>query len=70
MSETQVEKPGHVNLEMPILAPSKTLPQSSLRLDHQSKNTHRATHGSGRISGRGWPCLASVGGAALGPEGV
>jgi hypothetical protein len=44
--------------------------QSSQRLDHQPKNTHGVTHGAGDICGRGWPCWTSVGGEALGPEGV
>jgi hypothetical protein len=44
--------------------------QSSQGLDHQPKNTHGATHGSGCICGRGCPCWTSVGGEALGPESV
>jgi hypothetical protein len=39
-------------------------------LDHQAKSTHGGTHGSSSICGRGWPCWTSVGGVALGPEGV
>jgi hypothetical protein len=50
---------------------SQHLPlQSSKELDHQPKSTHGGTHGSSRICGRGWPLWTSVGGAALGPEGV
>jgi hypothetical protein len=45
-------------------------PWSSQGLDHQPKSTYGGTHGSGPICGRGWPCWTSVGGAALGPEGV
>ena len=45
-------------------------PQSSYELDHQSKTTHGRTHTSSDICDRGWPCWTSVGGAALGPEGV
>ena len=37
------------------------------QMDHQPKNTHGGTHGS---SCRRWPCWRSVGGTALGPEGV
>jgi hypothetical protein len=45
-------------------------PQKSQGLDHQPKIIHGGTHASGRICGRGWPCWTSVGGEALGPEGV
>ena len=45
-------------------------PWSSLGLDHQPKNTHGATHGADHICGRRCPCGTSVGGEALGPEGV
>jgi hypothetical protein len=45
-------------------------PWSSGYLDHQPKSTHEGTQGSGRIYGRGWPNLTSVGGVALGPEVV
>ena len=41
-------------------------PRSSWGLDHQPKNTH----GPGHLCGREWPCWTSVGGEALGPEGV
>jgi hypothetical protein len=44
--------------------------QSSWGLDQQPKNTHGVTCGAGHICDRGWPCWTSVGGAALGPEGV
>jgi hypothetical protein len=43
------------------------------RLGHNSKDRlclHGATHGAGHICGRGRPCWTSVGGEALGPEGV
>jgi hypothetical protein len=43
---------------------------SHLRLNHQPKNTHEVTHATGHICGREWPCWTSVGGEALGPEGV
>ena len=49
---------------------ARPLTQSSRGLDHQPKSIHEWTHGSGRICGRGWPCELSVGGVALGPEGV
>ena len=39
-------------------------------LYHQPKNIHGVTHGIGHIYGKGWPCWSSVGGEALGPEGV
>jgi hypothetical protein len=45
-------------------------PWSSQGLDHQPDNTHEVTHGTVHICGRGWPCWTSVGGEALGPEGV
>jgi hypothetical protein len=45
-------------------------PRSSQWLDHQLKSTHEGTYGSGSICGRRWPCWTSVGGVALGPEGV
>jgi hypothetical protein len=44
-------------------------PESSQELDHQPKNTHGATHGSGHICGRAWSCWTSVGGEAFGLEG-
>jgi hypothetical protein len=47
-----------------------TGPWSSQGLDHQPKNTHGGTHGTGCICSRGWPCWTYVGGEALGPEGV
>jgi len=43
------------------------IPQSSQGLNHQLKNTHRGTHGSSCICSRGWHCLASKKGEALGP---
>lgn len=43
-------------------------PGSSQGLNHQTKSTHRVTHGC--ICGRGWPCWTSVEGVALGPEEV
>jgi hypothetical protein len=45
-------------------------PWSFQELAHQPKNTHGTTHGTGHICGRGWLCWTSVGGEALGPEGV
>jgi hypothetical protein len=42
-------------------------PQSSQGLNHQPRSTHGGTHGSSCICSRGFPCLASVGGQALGP---
>lgn len=45
-------------------------PQSSQGLNHQLKNTHGATHGTGHLCGRRWPCWTSVGGETLEPEGV
>jgi hypothetical protein len=44
--------------------------QSSQGLAWQPKSAHGGTHGSSLICGREWPCWTSVGGAALGPEGV
>ena len=44
--------------------------QSSQELDYQPKNTHGGTHGAGHICDRGRPCWTSVGGEALGIEGV
>jgi hypothetical protein len=41
-------------------------PQSSLGLNHQSKNTHGGTHGSSFICSRGWPSQSSLGEEALG----
>jgi len=46
------------------------IPQSSQGLSHQPKSTHGGTHGSSPICSRGWPCLASTGGEALGPVKV
>jgi hypothetical protein len=40
--------------------------QSSLGLNHQSKNTHGGTHGSNCICSRGWPYSASMRREALG----
>jgi hypothetical protein len=34
--------------------------KSSQGLNHQPKSTHGGTHGSSRISNRGWPCRASM----------
>jgi hypothetical protein len=42
-------------------------PQSSQGLNHEPKSTHGGTHGSSRICNKGWVCLASVEGEALGP---
>jgi hypothetical protein len=39
-------------------------------LNQQAKNTQGVTCGSGHIGVRGWPCWTSVGGEALGSEGV
>ena len=36
----------------------------------QAKNTHGVIHGPGHICVRRWPYWISVGGEALGPEGV
>jgi hypothetical protein len=47
--------------------------QASLELpglDHQPKDIHGETHGSGLICDRQWPCWTSMGGEALEPEGV
>jgi hypothetical protein len=46
------------------------IPQSFRGLVQQPNNTHGATHGAGRICGRGWPCWTSVRGETLGPEDV
>ena len=40
--------------------------QSSQRLNHQPKSTHREGHSSSHIYSRGWPCLAPVEGEAFG----
>jgi hypothetical protein len=50
----------------------QTHPPGSLKgLDHQPKKIHGGgTHGSGHICEREWTCWTSVGGEALGPEGV
>jgi hypothetical protein len=40
-------------------------PQSSQRLNHLPKRTHRGTHGSSHICTRGWACWASMGGEIL-----
>jgi hypothetical protein len=45
-------------------------PGSSQELDHQPKNTHGTTHGTGHICGRRWSCWTSVRGEAFSPEGV
>jgi hypothetical protein len=42
-------------------------PQTSQRLNHQPKSTHEGTLVSSCICGRERPCLASMGGEALGP---
>jgi hypothetical protein len=39
-------------------------------LNHQPKNTHGGTCGTGHIGCKGWPCWISVRGETLGPEGV
>jgi hypothetical protein len=44
------------------------IPWSSGVLDHQPKNTHGGTQGSGHICGRRRPCWTSVGGVGFGPE--
>jgi hypothetical protein len=44
--------------------------QSSQELDHEQKNIHEVTHGTGHICGRRWPCWTSVGREALGPVGI
>ena len=41
-------------------------PQSSQGLNYQLKSTYGETHSSNLICNRGWPCLTSVGGEALG----
>ena len=56
-------------MEGAILSKGQT-PWSSRELDHQPNSTHGVTHGTGYICGRGWPCWSSVGGEALGSEGV
>jgi hypothetical protein len=45
-------------------------PRRSRGLDYQPKNTHGVIHGPGHICVRRWPYWISVGGEALGPEGV
>jgi hypothetical protein len=46
------------------------IPLSFLGLNHQPKSTNGGTYDSSRMCGRGWPCWISVGGVALGPEGL
>jgi hypothetical protein len=43
------------------------LPQSSQGLNCQPNSTHWVTHSSSCVCIRWWPCLASMGGEALGP---
>ena len=43
------------------------IPQSSQGLNHQSKSTYEATHGSRYICSREWPCQPSMGREALVP---
>ena len=45
-------------------------PRNSRRLNHQPKDTHGGTHGSGSICGRGWTYWTSAAGETLEPEGV
>jgi hypothetical protein len=45
-------------------------PRSSRGRDHQPKNTHGVTDGTGHICDRRWPCWTLVGGETLRPEGV
>ena len=52
------------------MASTGQTPGAPRGLDHQPKNTHGGTHGSGCNCGRAWPCCTSVGRQALGPEGV
>jgi hypothetical protein len=39
-------------------------------ITNQRVHMEGGTHGSGCICSRGWPCWTSVGGEALGPEGI
>ena len=41
--------------------------QISQGLDHQPTSVHGRIHGSRYICSRGWSCLKSLGGEALGP---
>jgi hypothetical protein len=56
-------------MERATVSTSQTL-CSSWRLNHQPNSTHGATHGTGHIRGRGWPCWTSVGRETLGFESV
>jgi hypothetical protein len=44
--------------------------QCSQELDHHLRSVQRGIHGSRYICSRGWPCLTSMGGEALGPVEV
>ena len=57
---------GFATIGRTIILTNQT-PQSSQGLNHQTKSTHGATHGSSHICSRGWFCQTSVGGEALGP---
>ena len=46
-----------------LIAPNTPLPQSSQGLNHQPMSIHGGTLGSSCICNRGWPYLASMGGA-------
>jgi hypothetical protein len=45
-------------------------PRSFWEMDHQLKSTDGGTQGSSHLCSRGQPCWTSVGGEALGPEGI
>jgi hypothetical protein len=51
-----------------VCSPIGRTPQSTQGLNHQPKGTHGGTHGSSSICSRRWPCQASMGGEAFGPE--
>jgi len=53
----------------PIILTNQTT-QSSQGLSHQPESIHGWTHGSSYIYSRGWPCLTSMGGEALGSAKV
>jgi hypothetical protein len=46
-----------------LIAPNTPLPQSSQGVNHQPMSIHGGTLGSSCICNRGWPYLASMGGA-------
>jgi hypothetical protein len=57
---------GVCNLVGRTTIPTNSILQSSQKLNHQPKNTHGGIHDSSFVCSRGLPCLASVGGEALG----